>query len=85
MVWSAIQIYDLLVDCKELGSKAAVVICRRLDLGKPIDGFLDSLLLINDIIFSIEEGSSDLLEDDFDYLYAMYNKLLNKHNRYKGL
>ncbi len=85
MTWGSTEIYDLLIDCKTLTVMLAWSICRRLDLGQPIDGYLDDLYLICNVTFAVEEGSSDLDDEDFDYLYSIYAKLHTKHNRYKGL
>lgn len=85
MTWDAIKIYDLLIDSKELSVRLASAIVNKMNLGQPIDGYLDHLYLIDNLIFAIEEGASDFEDVDFDYLYGMYTKLLSKHNRYKGL
>jgi hypothetical protein len=58
---------------------------KRMSCGQPIDGYLDNMYFMYNAIFAIEEGSSDLEDVDFDYLYSIYTKMLVKHNRYKGL
>jgi hypothetical protein len=85
MTWDSTGIYDLLTDCKTLTVMLAWSICRRLDLAQPIDGYLDDLYLLCNTTFAIEEGSSDMVDVDLDYLYSIYSKLYRKHNRYKGL
>jgi len=85
MTWDIVKIYDLYTDSKTLTTKLAVVIARRLDLGQPIDGYLDDLYLICNVAFAVGEGYSDMEDEDFDYLYSIYAKILTSHNRYKGL
>ena len=85
MTWDAPKITALLNESKTLAVKMAWSLARRMDLGQPIDGYLDDLYLISNVVFAIEEGSSDFEEEDLDYLYSLYTKMLVKHNRYKGL
>ena len=84
MVWTSSSIYELLNNCKTLTVRLATSISRKLDLGQPIDGYLDDLYFMCNVTFAIEEGSSDMLDADLDYLYSVYTKILNLHNRYKG-
>jgi hypothetical protein len=85
MTWDATKISTFLLDTKELTVMLAISISRRLDLGQPIDGFLDDFYLICNIAFAIEEGSSEFIDSDIDSLYSMYSKIYTTHNRYKGL
>ena len=85
MTWDTGKVYDLLTDCKTLTVMLAWYICRRTDLGQPVGGFLDDLYLICNVTFAVEEGSSDMVDADLDYLYSIYTKIYRTHNRYKGL
>ena len=85
MTWDATKIYDLLIDAKTLAVRLSVAIVHKMDLGQPIDGYLDNLYLLADVIFAVEEGSTDFEDVDFDYFYSIYTKILAKHNRYKGI
>ena len=85
MIWDSVNKADFLSDNKVLVVRLAISISRKLDLGQPIDGFLDDLYLMTNITFTLEEGSSDLVDADYDYLFSVYNKVRINHNRYKGL
>lgn len=65
--------------------KLAEVICRKSDLGQPIDGYLDWLYLMCNVTFALEEDVTIFTDDELDYFYSLYTKTLTKHNRYKGL
>jgi hypothetical protein len=85
MVWTALDKFTFLTELKDLTVKLAVVICRKLDLGQPTDGYLDMLYLACNLTFVMDEGTTDYEDDDYDYLYALYTKTLKYHNRYKGI
>jgi len=85
MIWTATLKYDLLNNCKTLTVILATSIARKLDLGQPIDGYLDDLYFMCNVTFALEEASVVLVDADFDYLNSVYNKIRNIHNRYKGL
>jgi hypothetical protein len=85
MTWDSTKIADLLVDCKTLSVRLALAIIHKMDLGQPVDGYLDDFYLACNVTFSVDEYASDFVDADFDYLYSLYTKLQTKHNRYKGL
>jgi len=81
MTWDALKKYDFLVDSKEMVIRFAMTISSRLDLGQPIDGYLDMFYLTCNITFVLEDGSYDT-DEEYDYLYALYTRVLVQHNRY---
>jgi len=85
MVWTDALKTTFLLNIKELAIKLGQVICRKSDLGQPIDGYLDTYYLVCNLGFSLEEDPSIFTDDDLDYLYALYTKSLIVHNRYKGI
>lgn len=85
MVWTSTSITTLKLNCKDLAIKLALIISRKSDLGQPIDGYLDYWYLICNVVFSLEEDSSIFTDDELDYFYSLYTKVLTKHNRYKGI
>ena len=86
MAWTAVRLYDFLIDSKNLAVKLMESICNKLDLGQPVDGYLDMFYLISNIIFALEHtNATTYLDDDYDHLYELYTKVLAKQNRYKGL
>jgi hypothetical protein len=85
MVWTSTLKLSFLLKCKDLSIKLAEVICRKSDLGQPIDGYLDWLYLMCNVTFALEEDVTIFTDDELDYFYSLYTKTLTKHNRYKGL
>lgn len=93
MQWNVTKVYDLLIDCKTLAVKFALIISRKLDLGQPVDGYLDMWYCLCNITFSVEEEHTQYIstlvwnftDEEFDQLYSMYVTILTKHNRYKGI
>jgi hypothetical protein len=85
MTWDAVDKFDFLVEMKNLTMKMALAICRKLDLGQPVDGYLDMFYLICNLVFVIDEGSVNYTDANYDYIYGLYVKVLKYHNRYKGL
>lgn len=85
MIWTDNDRMALLIDCKDLAIKLALVISQKTDLGQPIDGYLDHLYLICNVVFSLEEDSTIFTDNELDYFYSLYTKILIKHNRYKGI
>jgi hypothetical protein len=85
MIWTDNDRMALFIDCKDLAIKLALVISQKTDLGQPIDGYLDHLYLICNVVFSLEEDSTIFTDDELDYFYSLYTKILIKHNRYKGI
>lgn len=82
MTWDATAKYDFLIDSKNLVVRLATAVTRRLDLGQPVDGYLDMLYLGCNIVFALEDTASDYTDAEFDLLYGLYTKLLVKHNTY---
>ena len=85
MIWTSTAIHTLRLNCKDLAIKLALVVSRKTDLGQPIDGYLDYWYLICNVIFSLEEDTTIFTDDELDYFYSLYTKILIKHNRYKGI
>jgi hypothetical protein len=85
MVWTSTAITTLVLNCKDLAIKLALVISQKTDLGQPIDGYLDQLYLICNVVFSLEEDPTIFTDNELDYFYSLYTKILVKHNRYKGI
>lgn len=85
MVWTSTSKTTFLLNIKELAIKLGQVICRKSDLGQPIDGYLDSWYLICNLGFALEEDPDIFTDDNLDYFYGLYTKTLIIHNRYKGL
>lgn len=85
MIWTSSNITTFTLNCKDLAIKLSLVISQKTDLGQPIDGYLDHLYLICNVVFSLEEDPTIFTNDELDYLYSLYTKILIKHNRYKGI
>jgi len=85
MNWTSSAITTLKLNCKDLAIKLALIVARKSDLGQPLDGYLDHWYLICNVVFSLEEDPTIFTEDELDYFYSLYTKVLTKHNRYKGI
>jgi hypothetical protein len=85
MIWDSTSKTTLLLNCKDLAIKLALVVTRKSDLGQPIDGYLDYWYLVCNLVFALEEDVTLFTDDELDYFYSLYTKTLTKHNRYKGL
>ena len=97
MAWTDTTIDALILVAKDLGIHLSDSICRKLDLGQPIDQDIDYLYLIINIVWAIEHDDTadygdvvvaadlQLTDDEYSYLAEMVNRIAVQRNRYRGL
>jgi hypothetical protein len=85
MVWSALAIADLILVGKDVYIHLSESICRKLDLGKPIDQDVDMLYLLCNIVFALENDSTNWEDEDYDLMAEDINRIEVQRNRTRGL
>jgi macrodomain Ter protein organizer (MatP/YcbG family) len=82
MVWTADDITNLILVAKDVGIKHTEYLCRKMDLGQSIDRDIEYLYLMCNIIFALENSSTDVYEDiDYSLLSEMVNRVEVRRRR----
>lgn len=77
-----IQIASLILVAKDTNDKITSRICRRLGLGIDVSKELDMSYLIQNYIFSLNNGSETLTDANYNDLLERVNILYNKCDKF---